>query len=103
AARGAPALGGGRMLPLELVLNRLRPIGFRRCEGRRQRDAARQQENAAQRHERESASAGVKTATTRRGGLAGRLTRARENEHHREERDDDREAPKGRHGLAAGL
>ena len=30
------------------------------------------------------------------------MSLTRENEHHREERDDHREAPKGLHGLIAG-
>ncbi len=57
-----------RMQPLKFVLYRLRPIFARRCEGWRQRDIARQRgekESAAQRHDRESASPSVNTATAR--------------------------------------
>ena len=78
AGAGRTPRRGARMLPLKFVLDGIRAIFARRCEAWRQRDIARQhdeKESAAQRHDREGASANVKTATRGHGKL-GRITPA---------------------------
>jgi hypothetical protein len=53
------------MLPLKFVLDGLRPILARRYEAWRQREAADENDDPAQRHGGENASISVNTATTR--------------------------------------
>jgi hypothetical protein len=63
AATGRAARRRAGMLPLKFVLDLERAIFLRQGEARREREATRHHENAAQRHDRESASISVTAAT----------------------------------------